>query len=207
MATDPPPDLKQPSAAADTAVRRVGLEEAATQYQRAAIIPHCPTCTRPCCALDELVLELDWPQTRALYQIRTSRSQFDRAVHEGEGPPDIKESHGRYYAHGKPCRAFDVETHHCRVYGTDAKPEGCSEFPVYRDGRVITADRRCEAVDVDALHAHLERATGLTLERNVDAQFSFFVSFEPKRAPAAPTETGPRRGKLRTRRRRGPAGA
>lgn len=201
MATDDPSNVKQSDTAAAPERRRVGLTDAATSYQRDVVIPHCPTCSKPCCALDELVLELDWHQTRALYQIRTSRSEFNRAVHEGEGPEDIKESHGRYYAHGKPCRAFDVQTHHCRVYGTDKKPEGCSEFPVYRDGRVITGDLRCEAVDADALHAHLERETGLKLERSLDAQFNFFVSFEHARGEKPPAVSGPRRGKLRTRKR------
>lgn len=166
--------------------RPATLAQAAASYQARAVIPHCPACARPCCKLDELVLDLDWSRTRELYQIKGSRGGFDRSLHDGSGPEHIKEAHGRYYAHGKPCPAYDEEKKGCRVYGTAVKPEGCSDFPVYKDGDVITADLRCEAVDVEALHAHLEAETGRALVREVDRQFSFFVAFKPARRARAP---------------------
>lgn len=155
------------------------LAAAAITYQERVVIPHCASCTRPCCKLDELVLEMEWSQARALYKIGGTRHAFDQAVHEGTGPEDIRESFGRYYAHGKPCPAYDLETRRCAVYATPAKPAGCSEFPVYKDGNVVTADLRCEAVHADELHRHLEQETGRPVQRAVDAQFSFFVTYEP----------------------------
>lgn len=175
---------RPPSESAGRPPRRATLAQAAATYQERAVIPHCRVCARPCCKLEDLVLDLDWRRARALYQIKGTRGAFDRALHDGSGPTDIKEAHGRYYAHGKPCPAYDDVTKGCRVYGTDTKPEGCSDFPVYRDGDVVTADLRCEAVDVDALARHLEAETGRPLVCEVDRQFSFFVSFKPARTNA-----------------------
>lgn len=155
------------------------MRAAVDEIQRTSIIPHCPVCTKPCCNLDELVLEMEWRSAQALYQIKSTRAAFDKALHEGEGPEDLKESHGKYYAHTKPCRAYVDKK--CSVYGTDKKPEGCSDFPLYVDGDAVTADKRCEAVDVDAIHAQLEQALGRALTRSVDDQFDFFVTFEVPR--------------------------
>jgi Fe-S-cluster containining protein len=163
--------------------RRATLAQAAASYQERAVIPHCRVCARPCCKLDELVLDLDWRRTQKLYRIGTSRRAFDRSLHEGTGPAHIREAQGRYYAHGAPCPAYDEEGRGCRVYGSDLKPEGCSDFPVYRDGDVVTADLRCEAVDVAALQLHLEAETGRPLRATPDAQFPFFVAFAPVRKP------------------------
>lgn len=62
------------------------LAAAAAAYQAAAIIPHCVECSKPCCRLDPLVLELDWKQLRALWRIEESRAAFDRQLCSGKGP-------------------------------------------------------------------------------------------------------------------------
>ena len=155
------------------------LHTAVDAHQARAIIPHCAVCTKPCCALDELVLELDWPRAQKLYQIRGTRSAFDQKLHEGDGPPEIKEARGLYYAHSKPCPAYVDKQ--CSVYGTATKPEGCSDFPLYVDGDAVTADRRCEAVDIDVIQRELEHAVGRKLKRSIDAQHTMFVTFEIER--------------------------
>lgn len=157
------------------------FREAAEAYQRAVVIPHCTSCKKPCCKLDELVLELSWKTTQKLYKITTTRRDFDQRLADGEGPPDLKESHGTYYAHGQPCRGYDVEKQTCTIYNTDYKPEGCSEFPVYVDGDAITADLRCEATNADELQAHLEKTFGRKVRRTVDHQYAFFVTYEIER--------------------------
>lgn len=157
------------------------MRQAVDAIQAASIIPHCPVCTKPCCNLDELVLEMEWKSAQALFQIKGTRAAFDQQLHEGEGPPDLKEHHGRYYAHTRPCRAYVDKK--CSVYGTDKKPEGCSDFPLYVDGDAVTADRRCEAVDVDAIHAALEERLGRRVTRSVDDQFDFFVTFDLAKEP------------------------
>ena len=65
------------------------LAAAAAAYQAAAIIPHCVECSKPCCRLDPLVLELDWKQLRALWRIEESRAAFDRQLCSGKGPAEI----------------------------------------------------------------------------------------------------------------------
>lgn len=152
------------------------MRRAVDAHQARVIIPHCPECTKPCCNLDELVLEMEWKSAQALYQIKGTRAAFDTMLHEGEGPPDLKEHHGKYYAHTKPCRAYVDKK--CTVYGTDKKPEGCSDFPLYVDGDAVTADKRCEAIDIERVQADLEASLGCTLKRTVDAQYDFFVTFE-----------------------------
>lgn len=163
-------------------MNRDQLRRAAAEIQRTSIVPHCPVCTKPCCKLDELVLDLAWREARALYQITKSRRDFDAALADGSGPAHIKEHAGRYYAHGAPCPAYDTETTLCRVYGTDVKPQGCTDFPVYLDGDAVTADRRCEAVDVDAVERALVAAVPRARLRRVrDAQFpEMLVSWEPE---------------------------
>ncbi len=154
------------------------LKRAGDAYQRDAIIPHCASCARPCCKLDDVVLDLDWKRAQALYQIKSSRRAFNRSLHDGSGPTTIQEHHGRYYAHGAPCPAYDGGGR-CRVYGTDVKPPSCSDFPVYLDGDGLTADTRCEAVDVDALEAHLRAAfPAKRVRRAVDPSFPMFVTFD-----------------------------
>jgi Fe-S-cluster containining protein len=152
------------------------LRAAVDDHQARVIIPHCAVCTKPCCALDELVLELDWRRARTLYQIKGTRSAFDQRVHEGSGPPELKEARGLYYAHSKPCPAYVDRK--CAVYGTDIKPPGCSDFPLYVDGDAVTADRRCEAVDIHAIQRDLENAMGRQLERTIDPHHPMFVTFD-----------------------------
>jgi Fe-S-cluster containining protein len=152
------------------------MRAAVDAHQARVIIPHCPDCTKPCCNLDELVLEMEWKSAQALYQIKTTRSQFDQKLHEGDGPSDLKESHGKYYAHTKPCRAYVDKK--CTVYGTDKKPEGCTDFPLYVDGDAVTADKRCEAIDIELVQRDLEQSLGRKLKRTVDSQYDFFVTFE-----------------------------
>ena len=145
------------------------LVAAARLYQEQVVIPHCAVCSRPCCKLDELVLDLDWPRVRALYQITSSRKAFNAAL-----PTNIKEERGTYYAHGQPCPAYDDVTKRCNVYGTDTKPPSCTDFPVYEDGDVITADTRCEAVNLDELQKRLGDVV-----REHDDEFPVLVTFRP----------------------------
>jgi len=100
------------------------------------VLPHCPRCARPCCALTDVVLDLSPREASALYGI-TKKSAL---------PASLRRQRGRFYAHGAPCPAFDLVTHRCGVYDTDAKPVGCTDFPLYRDGDEVVADLRCEAV-------------------------------------------------------------
>ena len=155
------------------------LRTAVDEHQARAIVPHCAVCSKPCCALDELVLELDWPRARALYQIKGTRAAFDQKLHEGDGPIEIREAHGLYYAHSKPCPAYVDKQ--CTVYQTPTKPAGCSDFPLYLDGEAVTADRRCEAVDIDAIQRELEAALGRKVTRTIDAHHAMFVTFDVKR--------------------------
>jgi Fe-S-cluster containining protein len=165
------------------------LRAAAAAYQRDVVVPHCPSCSAPCCLLDRVVLELDWPQARALYQIGTSRRAFDRAL-----PPELKEAGGTYYAHTKPCPAFDQAKKSCRVYGTPIKPRSCDDFPVYVDGDAVTADRRCEAVDVDALERRLAAELGADVARVVeDDRFPFLVTLRAAARPPPDDRPAPRR--------------
>ena len=146
------------------------MKDVAADIQQRSIIPHCAVCARPCCKLDDVVLELDWKRAQALYQITSSRRAFDRSP-----PPDIKVHRGRYYAHGKPCPAY--VDRRCAVYGTDVKPPECSDFPIYADGDALTVDTRCEAVDVDAVEADL-RARFKRVTRSADPEHAMFVTFD-----------------------------
>lgn len=159
------------------------LAAAAAAYQVAAVIPHCAQCTKPCCRLDVLVLELEWKQVKVLWQLGESRPTFDRRLAAGQGPEEIRAGNGRYYAHSKPCPAYDQSCGACRVYDQDAKPEGCTDFPVYEDGGTVLADLRCEAVNLDALTAWLARAVGpaYRVVKSADAEFPFLVTLEVKR--------------------------
>src|SRR5574343_1101734 len=118
------------------------LAEAAAAYQEAHVIPHCGVCQAPCCALTSLVLELSWKQVKVLWRIDEARAAFDQRLAAGQGPTEIRAGNGLYYAHQKPCPAYDLTARTCRVYDQPVKPAGCSDFPVYADGDSITADLR-----------------------------------------------------------------
>lgn len=163
------------------------LRAAADAYQTAQVIPHCAVCTRPCCRLDVLVLELSWKQVKVLWQRDEPRAVFDQQLAAGQGPEEIRAADGRYFAHRKACPAYDEMHKNCRVYGQPIKPLGCSDFPVYGDGDCITADLRCEAVDLDALVASVECRLGPAFRviPSADRDFPFLVSLVIRRAKAA----------------------
>ena len=160
------------------------LATAAAAYQRADIISHCPSCAAPCCKLDKLVLELDWAQTKGLWKIEESRAAFDQRLAAGKGPIEIRPAGGLYYAHSRPCPAFDAAVG-CTVYTTPLKPVGCSDFPVYEDEGEIMADLRCEAVNLAALKAQLAESlgAGLSIKQRADKDFPFLVTLSVKKAP------------------------
>ena len=159
------------------------LIAAAKVYEAADVAPHCVACRTPCCSLQTVVLELDWRRTEALYQIQSSRSAFDKSLREGSGPPHIRAQNGHYFAHGKPCPAYDQSTKRCTEYGSWVKPRACSDFPLYEDGGALLADLRCEALDLGALEATLKRTLGdVVIERDPDPQFPFLMSLHVKRA-------------------------
>lgn len=153
------------------------LAKAAADYQASAVIPHCPNCHKPCCRLDTLVLDLEWKQVKLLWQRQDSRSEFDRVLDAGQGPVEIRRANGRYYIHSKPCPAYDEARPGCRIYGQPLKPTGCSDFPVYEDQRVIIADLRCEAVNLDSLKAAISEALGSAyrIAQKADPEFPFLV--------------------------------
>lgn len=160
------------------------LAAAAAAYQAAAVIPHCAVCSKPCCRLDPLVLELEWKQLKTLWQIEESRAAFDRRLCSGQGPEDIRAGDdGLYYAHGKPCPAYDQAQGTCGVYGQDVKPAGCSDFPVYEDQGSLIADLRCEAVDLKDLVAWITRAVGpeFRIVQAADPEFPFLVTLSVKK--------------------------
>lgn len=170
------------------------LSRVAADYQTADVIPHCPSCSRPCCKLDALVLELEWKQVKPLWQIEASRKDFDRQLAAGKGPVEIRAANGLYYIHSKPCPAYDETAGNCRVYGQDIKPPGCSDFPVYEDEGDLIVDLRCEAVDLDALIARLKPALGSAyrLTEQADRDFPFLVTLSVKKAsPVRPSPGKP----------------
>lgn len=160
------------------------LADAAAAYQASVVIPHCPQCSNSCCRLDPLVLELEWKQVRTFWRIEEPRATFDRRLATGQGPQEIRAANGLYYAHGKPCPAFNEATASCSVYGQPIKPAGCSDFPVYEDGGVIVADLRCEAVDRKALTAWIAQALGegFRVVWSADPEFPFLITISLKKA-------------------------
>lgn len=158
------------------------LATAAATYQTSAVIPHCPSCAAPCCKLDKLVLELDWAQTKGLWRLEESRKEFDKRLAAGRGPIEIRPANGLYYAHSRPCPAFDAAVG-CTVYTTPLKPVGCSDFPVYENEGEIMADLRCEAVDLEALKASLAQNLGpdLQIRQRADRDFPFLVTLAVKK--------------------------
>ena len=155
------------------------LAAAAAAWQERVIVPHCAVCREPCCRLNTVVLDLDWARVQALYRIETPKRAFDAALAGGNGPSQLRKQGDLYYAHVLPCPAYDEAAHRCTVYGSALKPPSCTDFPVYVDGEGVTADRRCEAVDVAALQAHLERATGMRLRQEPDDDFPELVTLVP----------------------------
>ncbi|MDP1525875.1 MAG: hypothetical protein Q8M20_08705 [Rhodocyclaceae bacterium] len=159
------------------------LAAATAAYQAAAINPHCGKCTKPCCRLDPLVLELDWQQLKGIWQLDESHRAFDRRLAAGKGPQEIRTRDGIYYAHRKVCPAYDEARHTCRVYNQNIKPPGCTDFPVYTDQDCVIADLRCEAVDLAALTDWLVRSLekDLRIVPSADAEFPFLVSLSVTR--------------------------
>lgn len=159
------------------------LAAAAAAYQAAVVIPHCAECTKPCCRLDPLVLELDWKQLKTIWRLEESRPAFDRRLSSGQGPEEIRAGNGLYYAHRKVCPAYDEARRSCRVYDRDIKPAGCTDFPVYQDQDCLIADLRCEAVDLEALAAWIARALGpaFRIVKSADEEFPFLVSLSVRR--------------------------
>ena len=155
------------------------LTHAAAEWQARVVVPHCPRCAQPCCLLGSVVLDLDWRRLRALYRVEEPQRAFDQRLAAGHGPAHIRKQGGTYYAHGQPCPAYDAATKRCSVYGTATKPPSCTDFPVYRDGDGITADRRCEAVELEALQRDLEAATGTRLRAIPDDEFPELVTLVP----------------------------
>ena len=168
------------------------MRAAAHAFERDVVIPHCASCSRPCCGLTDVVLELSFQQVDALYQIGKPQKDFDRAL-----PSMIKKQGDRYYAHGAACPAFNTADHRCRVYETKTKPQECSDFPVYDDDDVITADRRCEAVDANLadLRRRLRAAVSdpaLLVDEEPDGEFpELFVTFAIMKKKQAPTTKKP----------------
>lgn len=170
-----------------------GLTTAAASYQRAVVIPHCAGCAKPCCRLDPLVLELDWQQLKALWQLEESRTAFDRRLSSGKGPEEIRPMNGLYYAHRKVCPAYDEAHRSCRVYDRELKPAGCTDFPVYRERDSVIADLRCEAVDLDGLTTWIARSIGreFRIVQSADEEFPFLVSLSVRRLTGTtPPATG-----------------
>lgn len=162
------------------------LAAAVDAYQRTTVIPHCPECTKPCCRLDVLVLELEWKQIKSFWRIEESRAAFDKRLAAGAGPEEIRAANDLYYAHSKPCPAYDQTQHNCKVYNQDIKPRGCTDFPVYQDEGSVIADLRCEAVDIGALTAAIERSLGhgYRVVPSADKDFPFLVTLAVKKAGA-----------------------
>lgn len=196
LADDPPSPIRRISAAGSSMSRRESrrllakeLAAAATAYQVAVVIPHCAECSKPCCRLDPLVLELDWKQLKTIWRIEESRSTFDRKLCSGKGPEEIRAGDGLYFAHGKTCPAYDETGHSCRVYGQEIKPVGCSDFPLYEDGSSVVADLRCEAVDLNALITWMASAVGpkFRIVHSVNEEFTFLVTLSVHRVTGAAT--------------------
>jgi Fe-S-cluster containining protein len=166
-----------------------GLAVAAADYQVAVVIPHCTECAKPCCRLDPLVLELDWKQLKALWQIGESRTAFDRRLSSGKGPEEIRARDGLYYVHRKVCPAYDEAHRSCRVYDRELKPSGCTDFPVYQDRGSVVADLRCEAVDLMALETWIARSVGreFRIVQSADEEFPFLVSLSVRRVASTTT--------------------
>lgn len=164
----------------------------AAAYQAEAVVPRCGACRRPCCRLETLVIELDWPRLRALWGLTEGRAGFDARLARGEGPAEVRAEGDLYYAHGRVCPAYQDGV--CRVYDTALKPGGCTDFPVYEEDGGLVADLRCEAVDLADLETRLLAALGpdARVRRRPDREFPFLVRLAVKgAAPALPRPRPP----------------
>ena len=163
----------------------IRLENIAADFQKQRVIQHCTKCMRPCCKLDTLVLELNWKQVKTLWERVEPRAAFDKLLSEGKGPQEIRAGNHLYYIHTKPCPAYDDAGGLCRVYDQPIKPVGCSDFPVYAEGNTITADLRCEAVNINALVQFVNETLGQKLQAyySSDKTFPFLatVRIKPRR--------------------------
>lgn len=188
---DPAPSSARPSSTASTSATPSSLarlEAAAKQWERDVVIPHCAVCTRPCCALTDVVLDLSAAEAETLYHITPATPTL---------PSTVQAHGGRFYAHGAPCPAFARSTQRCTIYDTGRKPKGCADFPVYADGDVVTADTRCEAVAAnlagleDALFEALRPGESLAVLRDDGDDDGVFVSFQVE-GPPEPKAKAPR---------------
>ena len=162
------------------------------------ILPHCPGCARPCCTLEDLVLEFTWRQLRLLWGIRKPRKEFDERLAQGKGPAEVRTQDGAYYVHKKVCPAY--RDGRCAVYDSDLKPSGCSDFPLYVDDRGdLLADLRCEALSLERVEADLRTRLppGVTVRQRPHPEFPFLITFRV--APQGPPGG---RGAPRVRKRR-----
>src|SRR5687768_5429994 len=66
-------DRRGPRGAEGRVTDGSAVERAAKVYEAQAVAPHCTSCRTPCCRLQTVVLELDWPRVERLYQIGKSR--------------------------------------------------------------------------------------------------------------------------------------
>jgi Fe-S-cluster containining protein len=154
-------------AAQSTTTGRARLVNRAKQWERDVVIPHCAVCTKPCCALTDVVLDLSPAEAETLYRITKTTPTL---------PPSVRAQGGRFYAHGAPCPAFSVSAQRCSIYDTGRKPRGCDDFPVYEDDDGLTADTRCEAVAAhigdleDALFEVVESGETLAIARRERTQ-------------------------------------
>ena len=154
------------------------------QYQHQVIIKHCPACRRPCCMLTDVVLEFDWRDLCSFYGFDDRQKTFDRGLRNGSGPAYIRKQAGLYYVHGSPCPAYDEHAHQCRYYQSPLKPQNCSDFPVYLDGRSIVADTRCEALDLNNLLQALKAAAptmDFTTQPHPDFAVLNYIEFRPNK--------------------------
>ena len=162
------------------------------------VLPHCPSCARPCCNLETLVLEFSWRQLRLLWGIRVPRGEFDERLAKGRGPAEVRTQDGVYYVHKKVCPAY--RDHLCAVYESDLKPSGCSDFPLYVDDRGdLLADLRCEALSLDQVEAELRARLppATPVRRRPHPEFPFLVTFRitpqgPAGGRGAPSRRKPR---------------
>lgn len=173
------------------------LRAAAAAYQDGHVIHRCAGCANPCCRLDTHVLELNWKQVKVFWNLEESRTAFDRRLAAGDGPEEIREGDGLYYAHRKACPAYDEAGRSCRVYDQAIKPAGCTDYPVYEDGDCVVADLRCEAVDIDVLADSIARAVGpaFRVVRSADKDFPFLVSLFVRKSGARDKPGGRRGGR------------
>lgn len=152
--------------------------KAAQAYEAREVIPHCTSCSKPCCGLETVVLDMTWKQAQHLYHIKGTQQAFAQALLDETTPHAkyLKESHGTFYAHGAACPAY-AKDKTCSVYGTAHKPHACSEFPIYADGDALTVDLRCEAVNLEALAEELRRVNP-RVTHHANEQFPFLITFD-----------------------------